>query len=391
MRKSLSLLSLYGLAMVMLLVVWNPMSVVSAAATNNKDNAAESKIPPHRRHRQNNVKNKPLTESERLQEYAKRNYTWPLSNYNPNTEGWKRLMDARFAQVAEIEDSGPRYEGYIQTMHSAFLVPNFTQHGFGLARCPPELLQDLQTAIHEGLAQNKTRPETKIPVIDAPQQPRMISRPDLTRRVLHELQIYAETWAQGMPLTPYMAYGFRLYQNQSQLYMHVDKMQSHIISFILHIDSSDDAEPWPITIEDFHGQTHQVILTPGDMLFYESSKCWHGRPQRFHGSWYTSVFVHFYPTNDWYDRNHNMEAHYAVPPVWSQSPSSTKQHRALEMKGTSMMEPDCPNQWCRTMFAKKWSGPGEEGYVLNPDGSKTVFEPRAKMEDAASEEEREEL
>jgi hypothetical protein len=35
--------------------------------------------------------------------------------------------------------------------------------------------------------------------------------------------------------------------------MHVDKSQTHVISFILHIDSSEDAEPWPILIEDFDG------------------------------------------------------------------------------------------------------------------------------------------
>jgi len=59
----------------------------------------------------------------------------------------------------------------------------------------------------------------------------------------------------------------------------------HIISFILHIDSSEDAEPWPIFIEDFQGRTHEVILTPGDILFYESSKCFHGRPRPLSGSW----------------------------------------------------------------------------------------------------------
>ena len=51
--------------------------------------------------------------------------------------------------------------------------------------------------------------------------------------------------------------------------MHVDRIQTHVISIILHIDSSEDASPWPIYIEDFHGNTHEVILTPGDILFYE--------------------------------------------------------------------------------------------------------------------------
>ena len=83
------------------------------------------------------------------------------------------------------------------------------------------------------------------------------------------------------------AYGFRLYRNNSKLFMHLDKPNTHVISFILHIDSSDDAEPWPIVIEDYHGNTHEVILTSGDILLYESSKCLHGRPKRFKGSWYT--------------------------------------------------------------------------------------------------------
>lgn len=62
-----------------------------------------------------------------------------------------------------------------------------------------------------------------------------------------------------MELTPYRAYGFRLYRNESELYMHVDKSQTHVVSFILHIDSSEDAEPWPILIEDFDGSKYCQI------------------------------------------------------------------------------------------------------------------------------------
>jgi prolyl 4-hydroxylase len=131
-------------------------------------------------------------------------------------------------------------------------------------------------------------------VINAPELPLFVDRPDLTARVLHELRNYAEEWAK-IELVPYRAYGFRLYRNHSQLTMHLDKMQTHIVSFILHIDSSEDAEPWPIFIEDLHGRTHEVILTPGDILFYESSKLFHGRPRRLNGSWYSSIFVHYYP------------------------------------------------------------------------------------------------
>ena len=66
------------------------------------------------------------------------------------------------------------------------------------------------------------------------------------------MHVYPETWS-GMELTANNAYGFRLYRNNSRLHVHVDKAQTHIVSFIYHIDSSDDAEPWPLLIEDLQG------------------------------------------------------------------------------------------------------------------------------------------
>jgi hypothetical protein len=71
-------------------------------------------------------------------------------------------------------------------------------------------------------------------------------------KVLKELKHFPEAWV-GRELVPAMAYGFRLYRNESFLNMHIDKSDTHIISFILHIDSSDDAEDWPILIEDLNG------------------------------------------------------------------------------------------------------------------------------------------
>jgi len=98
-----------------------------------------------------------------------------------------------------------------------------------------------------------------------------------------------------------IAYGLRIYRNESQLNMHTDRTNTHIISCILHVDHDDDpeSEPWPIIIEDFQGNTNEVVLESGDMLFYESSKCLHGRPKKFKGKWYSSIFVHYYPAENW--------------------------------------------------------------------------------------------
>ena len=303
-------------------------------------------------------------------EYQLRNYSWPPPDdaFTPSTPGWIQLMRDRFAQVQEMDD---RYGIFHQMVHSALLAPNFTEYGFGLARAPDPLIKLLQAAIHEGLETAEF--EHEINIILGP-RPKFIKRPDVRDMVLHKLQSYAEEWA-GMPLIASQAYGFRLYQNNTRLMMHCDRLKTHVISFILHIDSSNDAEPWPLFIEDFYGVTHEVVLTPGDILFYESSKCYHGRPKPFHGSWYTSIFSHYYPL-DWKDADHDAEAHYAIPPSWKEDPTGKSDLPKLIPRGMSLEELDCPYGWCRTQDAVKWSGPGVPGYWIKPNQEKVPFHPK---------------
>ena len=318
-------------------------------------------------------RSEPLKEAERLLEYHKRGHIFPVKDFIPNTTGWSELMTRRMNQITEMDSHGDRYEAFYQVVHSAAIAPNFTEYGFGLAKCPQDLLQALQQGIHDGL--ETAGLEDMSGTIDGPNPPLYVNRPDLTRRVLNELHSYTEEWV-GFPLVAHQAYGFRVYRNESQLYMHTDRVETHVVSFILHIDSSEDADPWPIFIEDFHGRTHEVTLTPGDILFYESSKCFHGRPRPFNGSWYTSVFVHYYPTEGWKDEPHDLNTHYAIPPEWSNDGPEAKTLDALEMVGTTMREPNCPNYWCNTVKETvKWGGPAEEGILILPDMERIPFLP----------------
>jgi hypothetical protein len=203
-----------------------------------------------------------LEEPGRLAEYHKRNYTWPLSSYSPNTSGWKALMERRLRQVEQLPYADRRYEGFYRTIHAAAIVPNFTEHGFGLARCPDELLGALQQGVREGLASGELQPIDDFS--SGPIQPLLVSRPDLTNRALSELHHYAETWAQ-IPLTAYLAYGFPLFQNETQQFMHIEEMQTNIISFILHIDSSEDAGTFNVI---YKRQCHSLKPTnPSCRLF----------------------------------------------------------------------------------------------------------------------------
>ena len=112
--------------------------------------------------------------------------------------------------------------------------------------------------------------------IEGEDRPFFINQRDLNIKILNELLPLHEAWS-GVKLTANNAYGLRVYRNESKLNMHIDKTDSHIISSILHVDHDADGEPWPIVIEDFQGNTNEVFLESGDMLFYESSKCLHGR------------------------------------------------------------------------------------------------------------------
>jgi hypothetical protein len=92
-------------------------------------------------------------------------------------------------------------------------------------------------------------------------------------------------------------------------------VQTHVISSIIHVahEYDDEADPWPVQIEDHDGNLHSVDLAAGQvlphaicnisilsvlrmkMLFYESAKCLHGRMTTFHGKYYASIFVHYKP------------------------------------------------------------------------------------------------
>lgn len=328
-----------------------------------------------------------LDESYRVEEHLKRySGEWPPAKYVPDTPGWKKLMDERLQQVAEIDDLERRYEGYMQTVTPALTAPNFTEFGFGLVKAPAELTEALREGVMGAWKEGKARLEHEVEVIEGPQC-LFVDRKDLTRRVLTELQSYTETWA-GMPLTPAIAYGFRIYQNNSVLNMHVDKPQTHVVSMIYHVFSSDDSEPWPILIEDLHGRTHEVILQPGDVLFYESSKCLHGRPKMFNGSAYSSLFIHYYPsTPEWMQTNRHHEGHFAIPQKWAAPmPEEEKVATPLVMLGTSFKEPSCPDAWCRGQNTIKWYGPAKDGVIMTAaveDGGVTEipFDPKRVQND----------
>ena len=143
---------------------------------------------------------------------------------------------------------------------------------------------------------------------------------DVAHRVINDpiMKKMHEDWAGGIELEPTSAYGVRLYLNGSSMVMHKDKPHTHVISSIVHIahQYDDENQPWSLEIEDHDGELHSVVLEEGNMVFYESAKCLHGRMTKLKGKYFGSIFLHYRPVDRsiW---NYNIEnVINNVPPHW---------------------------------------------------------------------------
>ena len=207
--------------------------------------------------------------------------------------------------------------------------------------------------------------------IGAPNRPRFVYQGGLNNRALRTILPIAEAWS-GTKLVGSMAYGLRIYRNESTLNMHLDRCETHVISAILHVGHDKDSEQWPLVIEGFDGTTNEVTLESGDMLLYESSKAAHGRPKPFNGSWYSSLFIHYYPV-DWDGEQARMDAHYRIPATWSQEIHSDEED--LVVSDTTLKEPQCMYSWCAMKNTFTYSGPAEGyGKVMSAGGAITVLD-----------------
>ena len=298
-----------------------------------------------------------LTENARVEGWKERGYTWPPS-YEPDEEGWKKIFERRFAQLSRIdigksEDMYNRkYNGWLSAVTSAFVVPAFTDKGWEIRRVSDEVLEGLRKELKDGLEEGRTRLELGNEIIveegegESQLPPLFIDLPEgKGEEVLEHYRGLHEDFC-GQKLVGAKCYGLRVYRNGSRLLMHTDKPNTHVIASILHLGHDDDCEGWPIVIEDYEGNVNEVMMEPGDMLLYESAKLYHGRPRPLKGSWYCSIFSHYYP-EDWDVENFHWESHYGVPPHWAdfKQGEEERERASLEVVGTALNEPECEEGW----------------------------------------------
>ena len=180
------------------------------------------------------------------------------------------------------------------------LVPAFTKDGYKKRKVPNKLFSKISNFYE----QNKSKiveehiPGGYLETISENSPPTTLTVLDeyLAKYILDELQEIHEKWS-GIKLNQAAAYGIRNYLRGSYLHCHLDRVETHIISSVINIAQKVDKK-WPLHIEDHNGKMHKIGLNPGEMIFYESCKLLHGRPDPLEGDFYSSIFVHYTPV-DW--------------------------------------------------------------------------------------------
>jgi hypothetical protein len=115
--------------------------------------------------------------------------------------------------------------------------------------------------------------------------------PEITKTVKEEMYSLLSEWSGAKLKNEGILYGIRFYKNGATLGMHVDRKETHHIS--VNMSVALDGNPWFFDIVDHDGNEHQVLIEPGECVFYESALCLHGRKNPFDGNYYANMYCHF--------------------------------------------------------------------------------------------------
>ncbi|MFZ8998030.1 MAG: 2OG-Fe(II) oxygenase [Ilumatobacteraceae bacterium] len=213
---------------------------------------------------------------------------------DPSEPGATRFTLTGWFHDADHRIAAPPMDRATRTALAERYVPSFTATGFEVVPTPPPVHRALLALYTDRFdSRGSERPDIEYMPTGTPD---FIDITDVKDQFSLALQAIHEEWS-GCELVPSAVYGLRVYRSGQTLLPHTDTLETHVISSIVHI-GHDTEEPWPLWLKDLHGNEHDIVLEPGEMLLYESARCPHGRVVPLRGAAYCSLFVHYRPV-DW--------------------------------------------------------------------------------------------
>ncbi|WP_390590840.1 2OG-Fe(II) oxygenase [Simiduia litorea] len=216
-----------------------------------------------------------------------------LHHAMPVRSGYKAVITKWFRTRSRTGESTGMF-----TKEANEFIPNYTKQGFYKTKIPTELFTDISRFYQIERIKAQAEHVDGGFIINAKQAKKPSSLIPLTnalREQIHDaMKPLLETWC-GQTLEPTYVYGIREYHRGALLKNHRDRLETHIISVIINVAQAVE-EDWPLYIEDNYYRSHQVLLKPGDVIFYEGARLTHGRPTALQGESFANIFCHFKPT-----------------------------------------------------------------------------------------------
>lgn len=176
-------------------------------------------------------------------------------------------------------------------------IRNYTKFGFEKDRLPKPLMSRIEDFYQQNYSAASDETAAKGFVENSrtgEASSSMIELPHSLRDDIHAcLKPVLEMWS-GVKLIPTYVYGIRIYHHGTYLKVHRDRLDTHIISAIINV-AQDVTRPWPLVIEDNFYRRHNILLAPGEVVYYEGGRLAHGRPEPLEGDLYANIFCHFKP------------------------------------------------------------------------------------------------
>lgn len=206
------------------------------------------------------------------------------------------LAGEKFVITKWFRTHGKLIEDYIIPPRKK--LPIFTRNGFFKLAIPNDLFVSLKAFYDDRkcleVPEDSDAIGTFIKSASKLSPATMIELNDTMRAMIFKsITPLLEEWA-GRRLEPSTIYGIREYKNGAALTMHVDRIETHQVSAILNVAQSVKTD-WPLQIHDHMGKLHQVVMKPGEMLFYESARLPHGRTLPLDGEYFANIFTHTKP------------------------------------------------------------------------------------------------
>jgi len=181
------------------------------------------------------------------------------------------------------------------------VVRTFTETGFDIGELPTDLFASMLTYYYNSYNNTYVEEWPNMVHINWWETASLLVSPpwDLKRYWQSRLLPMVESWIGGeIPLETSDIYGIRRYQDGARLLTHVDREETHAVSLIINLEQVGMREPWYVEIYDLNNYLHKIPMRPGQVVFYESARCLHGRMAPLHGFSYSNIFSHYRPVGD---------------------------------------------------------------------------------------------